>query len=69
MSKIKCPRWTCRSTNVEPVTTKKKMSLGKAALGGMLLGPLGAAAGLAVGKNGKTTFYCKDCHHTFEVKL
>ncbi len=58
MAKIKCPRLTCRSTNVEPVTTKKKMSFGKAAVGGLLLGPLGAAAGL----------YCKDCEHTFEVK-
>ena len=65
MAKIKCPRLTCRSTNVEPVTTKKKMSIGKAAVGGLLLGPLGAAAGLATGKN----VYCKDCGHTFEVKL
>lgn len=69
MAKVRCPRLTCRSYNVEPITTKKKMSLGKAAVGGLLLGPIGAAAGLAVGKNGKTTFLCKDCGHTFEMKL
>ena len=67
--KIRCPRLTCRSMNVEPISTKKKLSLGKALVGGVLLGGIGAAAGLGAGKNGKTTFYCKDCGHTFEVKL
>ena len=67
--KIRCPRITCRSYNVEPVMTKRKMSLGKAAIGGLAFGGFGALAGAAIGKTGKTTFLCKDCNHTFEVKL
>lgn len=69
MAKVKCPRITCRSTNVEPVATKKKLSFGKAVVGGLLFGNIGAATGLAAGKNGKTTFFCKDCGHTFEMKV
>ncbi len=30
MARIKCPSWTCGSTEVMPIDTKKKFSLGKA---------------------------------------
>ena len=66
---IKCPRLTCRSLNVVPVTTDRKMSIGKGLVGGLLFGPVGAAAGALSGKRGKTVFRCMDCGHTFEVKL
>ena len=67
--KIRCPRLTCHSMNVTPVTTDKKLSFGKGLVGGLALGPLGAAAGALSGKRGKTVFRCNDCGHTFEVKL
>lgn len=66
--KIQCPRITCRSTDVEPVGVQKKAGLVKGAVGGALLGPFGAAAGLMSGKK-EATFYCKKCGHTFTVKM
>lgn len=76
MAKIKCPGWNCRSTNIMPVDTKKKFSVGKAlvgnTIGGLAFGPVGAIVGAGMGingKNGKTKFYCQDCGKVFEVKL
>lgn len=75
MSKIKCPAWGCRSTNVVPVSTKKNFKKGKGLIGGMvggaLLGPLGGAVGVATGLNGKkkVKFVCQDCGKVFEVKI
>lgn len=66
--KIKCP--SCGSLNFEAVaSSKKSLSLGKAAVGGVLLGPLGAVGGAMLGKKGKTTFVCHDCGNTWQVKL
>ena len=67
--KVRCPHITCRSLNVVPVTTDRKLSIGKGIIGHMLLGPVGAAAGALSGKRGKTVFRCNDCGRTFEVKL
>ena len=67
--KVRCPRLTCRSLNVVPVTTDRKISLSKGIVGGMIMGPLGAATGALSGKRGKTVFRCMNCGHTFEVKL
>ena len=75
MAKIKCPRITCRSTNCIPVAQDKKFKAGKgligAAVGGVLLGPVGAIAGAGTGLNGKrkTKFLCQECGKVFEVKL
>ena len=67
--KVRCPRITCRSLNVVPVTTDRKLSIVKGVIGGALLGHVGAAAGALSGKRGKTVFRCCECGHTFEVKL
>ena len=75
MARIKCPRITCRSTNCVPVSQKKKYKASKglfgAAIGGAVLGPIGAMAGAGTGLNGKrkTKFVCQDCGKVFEIKL
>ncbi len=73
--KIKCPRMGCDGVGI-PVDTKKKFSLGKAAVGGVvggtLLGPPGALIGGMTGvngKNGKTKFVCSKCGKVFEKKV
>jgi hypothetical protein len=50
-----CPK--CGSISVQPI--KKGFGLGKAVVGGVLLGPLGLLAG-NVGKN-KVEMYCMKC--------
>ena len=76
MARIKCPSWTCRSTEVVPIDTKKKFSVGKAivgnTVGGLVFGPVGAIVGAATGikgKNGKTKFICQKCGKVFEMKI
>ncbi len=76
MGIVRCPRWTCRSTNVVPVNTKKKFSFGKAivgnTVGGLLGGPVGAIVGAGTGikgKDGKTKFICQDCGKVFEKNI
>lgn len=73
--KIKCPKWSCGSTNVAPVGAKKNFKIGKAGvnstIGFVLGGPIGGVIGAATGLNGKkkVKFVCMDCGNTFEVKL
>lgn len=62
---LKCPK--CKSTNVEEVSQTKKVSIGKGLVGGLVLGPLGAAAGALNGKK-KHSFHCKECGYLFEEK-
>lgn len=75
MAKIKCPSITCRSSNCTPITANKKYKAGKGIVGGFvggaLLGPVGAVAGLATGVNGKrkVKFVCNNCGKVFEVKV
>lgn len=71
---IKCPK--CKSTNLVPIDTDKKFSMGKAVVGntvgGLLGGPVGAIVGAGTGikgKNGKTKFYCQNCGNVFEKKI
>lgn len=74
--KICCTNRGCGSTNITPIDTKKKFSLGKSivgnTVGGLVFGPVGAVVGAATGlhgKNGKTTFYCNSCGRTFTAKI
>lgn len=70
-----CPNRNCRSTNIVPVNTKEKFSLGKAVVGGAvgtLINPIGALVGASTGlkgKTGKTSFYCQDCGTVFKKKI
>ena len=54
-----CPR--CRSTQLS--ADKQGFGLGKAAVGGLLLGPLGLLGG-AIGSN-KVKITCMSCGHVF----
>lgn len=60
MSEIKCP--VCGSTQI--TANKTGFSLGKALIGGVLLGGVGLLAG-ALGKN-KITITCLNCGHQWE---
>lgn len=73
---IKCPNWNCGSTNVCPIDTKKKFSVGKMlvgnTVGALAFGPVGGLVGAATGikgKNGKTKFVCQKCGRVFEKKI
>ncbi len=56
---IKCPK--CQSTQITP--KKKGFSLGKAAAGGVLLGPVGLLGGV-FGSN-KIDIVCMNCGHSW----
>ena len=69
-----CPK--CKSTNLTYVSNRKKLSLGRAvvggAIGGVLTGGLGAAAGATMGglssdKQKKGTVKCLNCGHTWKL--
>lgn len=58
----KCPM--CNSYWGKVDSTHKGFSVGKAAVGGLLLGPVGLVGG-ALGKK-KSTYYCRKCGFTQE---
>ena len=60
----RCP--VCNNVDTwKPVdTTKKGFSVGKAAVGAVLLGPVGLVGG-ALGKK-KTTYFCAKCNFSHE---
>lgn len=58
---IKCPK--CNSTQI--TAGNKGFGLGKAAVGGILLGPVGLLGGLIGSK--KITITCLKCGHEWKV--
>ena len=70
--KLRCPK--CNSENIEPMAITsgktKGFGLGKAAVGGIALGPIGLAAGVIGMGKGKTKtdieWICKSCGKQFE---
>lgn len=68
MSKsIKCPK--CKSTNIEVLGGgSKRLSAGKAVIGGALAGPAGLLIGGMIGKKEKYEVFCKDCGKRWKTK-
>lgn len=62
----KCPMCGERSKWKNVGTDKKGFSVGKAAAGGVLLGPVGLIGG-ALGKK-RSTYYCGSCGFKHEYK-
>jgi len=60
IQELKCPK--CNSTNL--TANNKGFGLGKAAVGGVLLGPVGLLGGLVGSK--KAVFICLKCGNQFE---
>jgi len=60
--KLECPK--CGSQNF--TTGRKKYGLGKAALGTVILGPIGLEGGL-IGR-GKLELVCQNCNHKWKPK-
>lgn len=73
--RIRCPKFTCRSTNCVPVTQNKRYKVGKGlvngAIGGWIFGPVGAMVGAGTGFNGKgkVKFVCQNCGSVFTRKM
>ena len=66
MKKIKCPK--CGSHNIQPFsTTRSRISISKAAVGGIIFGGAGLAAGL-LGNKGHFEMYCVDCGKRFKTR-
>lgn len=61
---VRCPRCGKNFTMRPDGESKGGVSVGKAAVGGLLLGPIGLLAG-ALGKK-KTIFVCINCGYTIE---
>ena len=60
MATVKCPKWSCRSTNVQVISAKTRTSLN--------LNPLRPFT-ILNHKQGPTKFMCMDCGNVFEMKV
>ncbi len=67
MATLKCPK--CKSHNIQVIDGKKKLSVTKGVVGGILMGPIGAVAGgVGLGKKGKYQCFCMDCGHRWKTR-
>lgn len=65
-STLRCPK--CYSPQVQVIDNGRRgFSVGKAAVGGALLGPVGLVGG-ALGKQGKMRLHCVHCGHMWYQK-
>lgn len=60
-----CPR--CKSTSVQYVERRKQLSLGRAALGTVLINPLAGAVGAVTSKKYKGKVKCLKCGYEFKA--
>lgn len=59
-----CPK--CKGTSIQYVERRKRLSLGRAATGGVLLGPVGAGVGAITSKKYKGFVKCMNCGHQWK---
>lgn len=60
-----CPK--CHSTSLQYVENRKKLSLGRAVVGGALIGPAGAVLGGLTSKKYKGKVKCLNCGHEWKL--
>lgn len=60
-----CPK--CGSHNTMPIASTKKLSAGRAVVGGVAFGAVGAVVGATSGHNSKVEFICRDCGRRWKI--
>ena len=60
-----CPK--CKGTSIQYVERRKRLSLGRAVTGGVLLGPIGAGVGATTSKKYKGFVKCLNCGYKWKV--
>ena len=60
-----CPK--CKSTSIQYVERRKRLSLGRAAVGTILFSPLGGAVGAVTSKKYKGFVKCLNCGHKWKI--
>ncbi len=60
-----CPK--CKSTSIQYVERKKRLSLTRGLVGNVIAGPLGAAVGAITSKKYKGFVKCLNCGHTWKM--
>lgn len=59
-----CPK--CKGTSIQYMERRKRLSLGRAVTGGVLLGPMGAGVGAITSKKYKGSVKCLNCGHSWK---
>lgn len=57
----------CKSTSIQYVERRKRLSLGRAIVGGVIAGPLGGAVGAVTSKKHKGFVKCLNCGHKWKM--
>ncbi len=60
-----CPK--CKSTSIQYVERRKRLSLGRGIVGGAVAGPLGGAVGAVTSKKHKGFVKCLNCGHKWKM--
>lgn len=60
-----CPK--CKSTSIQYVERRKRLSIGRGIVGGAIAGPLGGAVGSITSKKYKGFIKCLNCGHQWKV--
>ena len=60
-----CPK--CKSTSIQYVERRKRLSVGRSIVGSAVAGPLGAAVGAVTSKKYKGFVKCLNCGHKWKM--